>query len=92
LEILTTKLKGFSSENGEGNYYVDPLIDRPVLEVSAQASYAHLLDFLHGLEDLSFYVAVMKFNIYSDFEINKKKREGNRTPSGLLFVSFEISI
>jgi hypothetical protein len=94
VELLSVARKGFSPEKVLGELTVDPVLGRPLLEVKANTDFGRLLDFLHGLKDLSFYVAVMKLNVYSRHLQEGTDKRGNpvRLPPGAITVSMELSI
>lgn len=93
VQLLSVARKGFSPEKVLGQLTVDPVVGRPLLEVKANTDFGRLLDFLHGLKDLSFYVAVMKLNVYSrHLQDDRRGDQAKRLPPGAITVSLEMSI
>jgi hypothetical protein len=92
VELLSVGRKGFTPEKGPDTSVVDPVIGRPLMEVTANADFPRLLGFLHGLKDLSFYVAVMKLKVHSRHLQEKRPGASGYLPPGAVFVSFEMSI
>lgn len=92
VEILSVARKGFSPEKELGLPVVDPLLGRPLLEVTANADFRRLLEFLHGLRDLSFYVAVMNLKVHSRHLQQERRPASGYLSPGAISVSFELSI
>ncbi len=94
VELLSVARKGFTPEKILGELTVDPVLGRPLLELKANTDFGNLLDFLHGLKDLSFHVAVIKLNIYSRHLTATKGRQDKaiNLPPGAITVSLEMSI
>lgn len=100
LEIITARRKGYTAEGGDsGSSIIDPLIDRPLLAITAQAPFDTLQEFLQGLKDLSFHMAVMKLKIYSgQLQVGTSSGKSSRPntlkdlPAGYLFIDMEVSI
>lgn len=94
VELLSVERKGAAPREGGAVAVpaVDPVLGRPLLELTATSQYGELLDFLQGLKDLSFYTSVMHFTIYSR---ELKTAPGNSAVPvrpGSLFISLELSI
>jgi hypothetical protein len=92
VELLSVARKGGSAKGGMTSATVDPTLGRPLLVVTANSQYAGLLDFLHGLKDLSFYTSVMNLKMYSRHLKDDRNRSASPAVSGELFVSLELSI
>jgi hypothetical protein len=71
---------------------IDPLLGRPLLVVTANASFDRLLNFLGGLKELSFHVSVMNLKVYSSDILENGVRKFKQVPAGWLYVSLEVSI
>lgn len=92
VELLSVARKGFSPESQLGLPVVDATLGRPLLVVTAHADFRRLLDFLHGLKDISFYVSVMNLKVYSRHLQEQRRGSTMYVPPGDLFISFELSI
>lgn len=104
IELLRVSRKGFRPEGGETVLVIDKELGRPLLLLTANATFDQLLGFLDGLKELSFYVSVMKMSLYSRLldPASIASRGGNRNlrgmntsgyvPPGAIFVSLELSI
>ena len=92
VEIVSASRKGFSLKGEEPVATIDPLLGRPLLVVTANASFDRLLNFLGGLKELSFHVSVMNLKVYSGDIIENGVRKYKNVPAGGLYVSLEVSI
>ena len=92
VEIVSASRKGFSLKGEEPVAAIDPLLGRPLLVVTANASFDRLLHFLGGLKELSFHVSVMNLKVYSGDILENGIRKFKNTPAGGLYVSLEVSI
>lgn len=91
IELLRVSRKGLSSGEGPSPPApVDPTLGRPLLVVEARAQYHHLLRFLEGLKDLSFYVSVMNLKLYSS-QLGTAARQ-DATQEGQLQILLELSM
>ena len=93
IELVSISRKGVSPEGEVIGPQVDPELGRPLLVLTANAQFGNLMDFLHGLKDLSFYTSVMNIKVYSMewAKENKIIKQAGTSP-GALFVSLEVSI
>ena len=73
---------------------VDRRLGRPLLKLSARSGYWELLDFLDGLEGLSYQVSVMRLAIRShQWSGEERDREGSKTaPPGALNLTLTLVI
>jgi hypothetical protein len=92
VEIVSVSRKGFSLKGEAPVAAIDPLLGRPLLVVTANASFDRLLNFLGGLKELSFYVSVMNLKVYSSDILENGVRKFKQVPAGGLYVSLEVSI
>ena len=89
VELLSASSKGFSPGKDPGQPKVDPVIGRPLLEITANADYHRLMSFLSGLRELSFYVSVMKIKINSRY---LDKEQPKYMPPGAISISMEMAV
>lgn len=92
VELLSVAGKGFSPEKELSVPVVDAALGRPLLAVTAHTDFTRLLDFLHGLKDLSFYVSVMKLKVSSRHLQEERRGSSAYVPPGALFIALEMSI
>ena len=90
--VLSMSGKGIARKGQVRNIIMDKELGRPIIILQAQGSYWHLVDFLNGLGDLSYYVSVMRIVIQSkDFsEAGLDKKPGQTGAS--IDVLMEIAI
>lgn len=73
---------------------IDPEIGRPILLLKGRGGFWNLISFLRGLEDLSFYSAVVNFKAYA-FPLSGdgvKKISSKVSMDGKLYINLEMSI
>ena len=95
IELISVAKKGYTRKGELSIAPIDPELGRPLLTVIANSRYFSLLDFLHGLKDLSFYVSVMNLKIYTDLgrdQMGALRIEERELPPGTLTVALELSI
>jgi len=91
VELLSVARKGSSPKEEMTRASVDPVLGRPLLVIRANAFFWQLIDFMHGLKDLSFYVSVMNLKLYSNPPETAGRNE-SLIPAGTLYVSLEVSM
>ncbi|MDP0494990.1 MAG: hypothetical protein Q7Q73_02160 [Verrucomicrobiota bacterium JB024] len=62
-------------------------VERPEMEVTAEARFGELYNFLNALETLSYRVSVTSLKLYS-----KDSKTGNANPTGELYIQMKISL
>lgn len=92
VELVSVARKGFSLKGEEPVAAIDPELGRPLLTLTANAYFDRLLDFLGGLKELSFHVAVTNLKVYSGDVLENGLRKYKNVPAGGLYVSLEVSI
>jgi len=95
IELISVAKKGYTRKGELSIAPIDPELGRPLLTLIANSSYFPLLDFLHGLKDLTFYVSVMNLKIYTDLnreELGTMRLEERNLPPGTLTVALDLSI
>ncbi|PHR27258.1 MAG: hypothetical protein COA36_09735 [Desulfotalea sp.] len=95
LELISVAQKGYTRKGELSIAPIDPILNRPLLMVIANGDYFTLLDFLHGLKDLSFYVSVMNLKMYTELNSEEKASmhmHSSELPPGTLTVALELSI
>lgn len=91
VELVSVSRKEISRGKEKAVVPVDPVLGRPLLVVTANARFGQLLDFLHGLKNLSFHVSVMNLKICSQHLKGERGAEAH-LPEGAIFVSLEMSM
>jgi hypothetical protein len=89
VDLLSISRKGVPVRNEKAAAPAPSDLGRPMLEIKAAASFKRLLDFLHGLKDLSFYVSVTNLKLYATPPGGGREAAA---PAGALYVSLEMSI
>ena len=89
--LLSVSRKGATIKGNTALSGIDREIRRPLLVIKAYSGFWGLIDFLHGLKDLSFHVSVMNLKLYSSVPEGEQDHEV-RLPDGYLFTSLEVSI
>lgn len=92
VDLLSVARKGFRVDEDITFAPLDKELGRPLLVITANAEYVPLLEFLRGLKDLSFYVSVMNFKVYSRHLKNDRHRRNEDIPAGSLYTSLEVSM
>lgn len=89
--LLSMGRKGVSPEGDIGKAPIDKELGRPLLVVTANTRFWPLIDFLHGLKDLTFYASVMHLNLSVQApEVGRK--QDSVLPPGVLYVYLEVSM
>lgn len=95
IELISVAKKGYTKKGELSIAPIDPVLGRPLLILIANSKYFPLLDFLHGLKDLSFYVSVMNLKIYTNLsreDMGAMRIDDRELPAGTLTVALELSI
>jgi hypothetical protein len=95
IELISVAKKGYTRKGELSIAPIDPVLGRPLLILIANSKYFPLLDFLHGLKDLSFYVSVMNLKIYTNLsreDMGAMRIDDRELPAGTLTVALELSI
>lgn len=96
LELLSVSRRGASvSGEDDAKLVLDKSTHRPLVDVEARAGYVELLNFLDGLETLSYQVAVMNIRIYAQKERQGRagrKQRVEESSDSRLFIFMEVSI
>nr|WP_319393865.1 hypothetical protein [uncultured Desulfobacter sp.] len=89
VNLVSVVQKGVSLTDEGTSVYLDPQVKRPLLDISAQAKFWDLIDFLNGLKELSFYVSVMNLKLYAD---PPRGNNDDRLPGGALYIYLQMSM
>lgn len=94
-EYSGVQLLSVARKNTGDGIYIDPITNRPVLLLKAQAPFERLNGFLKGLEKLSYHVCVMNVTVSTTDPDESSRRRGNASKSNAgagLFLQLQLSI
>lgn len=92
VEMLSIARKGFRSGDGGSFAPVDPVLGRPLLELTANSQFGPLLDFFHGLKDMSYYVSVVNIKVYAHALKNNNASKVKDLPPGTMYISLQLTM